>query len=526
MLVVKYSVMKDAHNLPSNIAKLQDMVRLRDEEIDILREQVRSLKHSLFGPKSEALHQDVVRDQVEMFELETAEDLTDETDKGDAEDESSSEPRPKRRGKRLPIPTHLPREEVVHDLTHAEKQCGCGHEKACIGKDSTEVLERRSQYVVKVLSRLKYACKNPDCEAMLLGEPGTVTIAKPFPRMIPKSLAGDSLLAHVVTSKFVDGLPLYRIEKQFKREGLRLSRQTMSRWMQILAEQMEPLWDLLQGQIKAHPYLQMDETTFQVLGEDGRKNQTKSYLWAIRGGPPGQPIILFRYFPTRASDVIREWLADYQGIVQTDGYKGYDFLDGEDGISHAACWVHARRKFVQVVKAAGKKGKKGRAGRILKVLRDIYRLEAAYQGKPFDEIAAMRGRELKPKLNDLHEVLQDLQGKTPPSGLLGKAVSYTLKQWPRLQVFLDHGEMKPDTNDVENAIRPFVVGRKGWLFAGSPGGAKASAILYSMMETAKANGWNPTAWLQHVFEHLPKAETVEDRLPLLPNQKPPLAESA
>lgn len=277
--------------------------------------------------------------------------------------------------------------------------------------------------------------------------------------------------------------------------------------------------------VKSHSYLQMDETTFQVLSESGRKNQTKSYLWAIRGGPPDRPIVLFRYFPTRASTVIREWLADYKGIVQTDGYKGYDFLDHREGILHAACWVHARRKFTKVIQAGGKRGKPGRAGRIIKILKGIYRLETAYQGQPKDAIAAMRHKQVKPKLDALHQLLTDLNGKTPPRGLLGKAVTYTLKQRPRLQVFLDHGEMRPDTNLVENAIRPFVLGRKAWLFAGSPEGAQASAVLYSMVETAKANGWNPIQWLQHVFKHLPKAQSDEDYLALLPNQAPPALDS-
>lgn len=226
--------MTNAASLPENIATLQDMVRLRDEEIDILREQVRSLKHSLFGPKSEVLHQDLIQDQGSLFELDPVEDLDSNEDEGEEGEARPAKRRPKRRGKRLPIPAHLPREEVIHDLDEAEKQCGCGQQKNCIGKDSVEVLERRSQYVVSVQSRLKYACAYPDCEATLIGKEGMVSIAPPFQRMIPKSLAGDSLLAHVTAAKFVDGLPLYRLEKQFQREGLRLSRQTMSRWMRFI----------------------------------------------------------------------------------------------------------------------------------------------------------------------------------------------------------------------------------------------------------------------------------------------------
>lgn len=421
-----------------------------------------------------------------------------------------------------PLPAGLPRVEVIQDISEAEKRCRCGHQKTYMGKDSIEILERQPRpYYVKVQSRLKYACKNPDCEAVLLGEPGTVTMAAPFPRMIPKSRAGHSLLCHVVTEKYVNGMPLYRIEKQFGRDGLGISRQVMSHRMLTVGEKMEKLWQALLNRVRAHPYLQMDETPFQVLSEEGRKNQTKSYLWVIRGGPPDQPIVLYRYAPTRSSDVVRAWLADYKGIVQTDGYKGYDFLDQESGITHAACWVHARRKFVNVVHAAGKKGKRGRAGRIVKVIRDMYRIESDYRDQPGVDMTAVRQKQTKPILEGLHKDLLDLQKKAPPKGLLGQAVAYTLKLWPRLQVFLDHDEVKPDTNDVENAIRPFVVGRKAWLFAGSPNGAKASAIIYSMVETAKANGWNPTDWLLHVFDHLPLAESSADFAALLPTKRPP-----
>ena len=508
--------------LPEDVTVLKDMVRHRDEEIGHLREQVRSLKHHLFGPKSEVLREPEDGAQASLFELDGAD--VEEPEKGHEEDHADAPAKhPHRARGRRKLPEFLAREEIVHDLPESEKRCACGQEKACIGRLTTEVLERIPvQLTVKVHHRLKYACQNAACDTVLEGKSSAVCIAEAPARMIPQSMAGHSLLAHVVSGKFVDGLPLYRIEQQMKREGLLLPRHTMSRWMRQLAERMSSLWETLLEAIKAYPYVQADETPFQVLNEQGRKNQTKSYLWAMRGGPPDRPIILFRYHPTRASEVIRDWLADYQGVVQTDGYAGYDFLDHQKGITHAGCWVHTRRKFVAVSKAGGKTGKQGRAGRVLKIIKRIYQIESELRDSAasVEQVVAVRRERTQPLLDTLHEQLKDLRLKTPPKGYLGQAVAYALTQWPRLQVFLDHGEMKPDTNDVENAIRPFVVGRKAWLFAGSPAGAEASALLYSLVETAKANGWNPTRWLEHVFDHLPNAKTKADLEALLPTNTP------
>lgn len=511
--------------LPKDVSALQDMVRHRDEEIGHLREQIRSLKHHLFGPKSEVLRGPEDGLQSSLFALDEDEAGELEKEEEHEEDSLGSQAKAPRRSRgRRKLPEFLPREEIVHDLPEREKLCACGHKKTCIGRLTTEVLERIPvQLIVKAHHRLKYVCQHPECEVALTGEADTVHIAAAPARMIPQSMAGHSLLAHVVGAKFVDGLPLYRIEQQMKREGLSLPRHTMSRWMRQVADRMAPLWEHLLEEVKAHPYVQVDETPFQVLNEQGRKNQTKSYLWAMRGGPSDRPIILFRYHPTRASEVIRDWLADYQGVVQTDGYVGYDFLDDQKGIIHAGCWVHARRKFVAVTKAGGKGGKPGRAGRILKVIKSMYRIESELRdsGASAEEVVAARQKRTKPLLEALFSQLKDLRLKTPPNGLLGEAVAYALNQWPRLQVFCGHGMVKPDTNDVENAIRPFVVGRKAWLFAGSPAGAEASALLYSLVETAKANGWNPTRWLNHVFDHLPTAKSKADLEVLLPTNPPP-----
>ena len=275
--------------------------------------------------------------------------------------------------------------------------------------------------------------------------------------------------------------------------------------------------------VKKHPYLQIDETTVQVLSEPGRKNTSTSYMWVIRGGPPDRPIVLYKYHPSRAAHVARDLLEGFTGVVQTDGYEGYSFMDQENsGFIHAGCLVHARRKFTAIVKAAGKQRKKGYTDKVLALFTKLYRIERLAKDEDLDiqALVERRQRDSKPLMDQLHRLLLELHGRTPPAGMLGAAVAYTLKQWPKLGVFLDNGMIKLDTNDVENAIRPFVCGRKAWMFSGHPAGAEASAILYSLVETAKASGWDPYRWMVHVFDRLPAASSEDEIRALLPNRLP------
>ncbi len=460
-------------------------IAARDVEISMLQEQVRSLKHYLFGNKSEKLHADVASKQPSLFELEEAEVPEEEKEPEEPEKKDVTKPKKPRGRKRLP--EWLPREQVIHDLPQEEKVCKCGCQKTQFGEDKSEVLERipAKCYVVEHI-RLKYACQNPDCEVAMVGQ-GTISIAPPPARMIPKSLAGHSLLAQILTSKFVDWLPFYRVEKQLRRENVGIPRQSMCRWAVKVAELMEPMWSLLLKDAKDYPYLQIDETTLQVMREPDRKNTSKSYMWVIRGGPPDRPIVIYKYHPTRAGQVAKDLLEGFKGIVQTDGYEGYSFLDHpKSDYVHAGCLVHVRRKFAAIVKAAGKKRKKGYADKVLVMFKALYKIESDITDAGFGALKRLEIRQEQSKLimEDLHKLLLEIHDKVPPRSMLGSATSYALKQWPKLLIFLENGMIKLDTNDVENAIRPFVVGRKGWMFAGHPKGAEASAILYSMVETA------------------------------------------
>jgi len=261
--------------------------------------------------------------------------------------------------------------------------------------------------------------------------------------------------------------------------------------------------------------------------EEGRKNQTKSYLWAIRGGPPDKQIVLFQYHPTRSGQFAREWLDGFRGYVQTDGYAGYDFLDKTEGIVHLGCMAHVHRKFADICKISGNGARAGLAFTGLRKVNRLYRIERDMRKQELgaEAIKAKREKEARPLLEDLKDWLIEHSTKVPPKSLLGKAIDYTLKQFARLENYLAEGYLRIDNNRIENDIRPFVLGRKNWLFAGKPEGAKASATIYSLLETAKANGWEPYAYLTFLFRNLPLAKKQEDWQCLLPTNGPQTATS-
>jgi transposase len=278
----------------------------------------------------------------------------------------------------------------------------------------------------------------------------------------------------------------------------------------------EILLMMMEDEIIKGPMINMDETTVQVL-QGPRKS--KSYMWVFKGGSPDKPIILFQYHPTRSGDVAAAFLKNYKGIVQTDGYKGYNFLDDKKDILHVGCWVHARRKFKEVTKAAGnKKGASGNAGTALNYISRLYKIEkeARLQKLSAEQLYDQRQSLSVPILEEFKTWLDARVEKVPPKSLLGRAIHYTLNEWPRLIRYTKDGIIRPDNNAVENAIRPFVVGRKNWLFSNTPQGAHASAAIYSLIETARANSLEPYWYLKYLFEYLPGAMDDDDLNALLP----------
>ena len=482
------------------------------EEIRLLKEQIKVLTAKLYGRKSEKRP----LDDKQLLLFEEFEDQTVITD----DDDTVLVPSHKRtkRG-RKPLPENLPRIEIIHDIPEEDKLCECGCKKSCCGREESEQLDITPP-VIKVYKhvRLKYACKS--CEGTESNKP-TVMIAPPPVQLIPKSYATSGLLAHIITNKYVDALPFYRQEKILARSQIYIPRSTMCNWTVKVAEKCKPLIKLFHEEILAGPLIGADETTVQVHKESGKKNTTKSYIWVFRGGNPKAPCILYQYHPGRAGSVAKEFLKRYTGYVQTDGYPGYNFLDTQKNIDHIGCWAHARRKFFEAsvaVQKVKKEKSKSTADDALKFISMIYGIEEEIHkgGLIGKDIVTLRKLATKPVLKDFKEWLNEHSLTTVPSSYLGKALAYTQKMWPRLINFIDLDVATPDNNLVENAIRPFVIGRKNWLFSDSPQGAHANATLYSLIETAKANKLEPYMYLKFIFAKLPLVKSQQDYRDILP----------
>lgn len=491
------------------------IIEQRDAEIEILREQINHLYNKLFGKKSEKGCIPSQGEQLPLFDMPEPDPGAEADD--DSDDKTIISPHDRKKPGRRKLPKQLPRIEVIHDIPEKDKRCGCGHGLSQIGSETSEKLDIIPA-IIRVIRhiRLKYACKH--CEGVQTDGP-TVKIA-PLPRqIINKGIVSAGLLSHIVIAKFCDALPFYRQEKQFERLGVSLPRATMSNNAMKAADKCQPLIELLESKMRAGPLINIDETSLQVLKEPSRKADTKSYMWVRRGGESGKPVCLFNYAMSRSGAVAKELLADYSGVVQSDGYVAYAYLDSKDiPVHHVGCWAHARRKFFDTQKAGGKKKKPGSADVALKYIGNLYQVEkeAKKRNLSAEEIVELRHEYSEPILDSFHKWLLKKHKHVTPKSLLGKAVTYCLNQWHRLAEYTKHGEVTPDNNLAENAIRPFVIGRKNWLFAGSPKGAEASATLYSLVETAKANKLDPYKYLRFIFEKLPFAEVQEDYQLLLP----------
>jgi transposase len=292
----------------------------------------------------------------------------------------------------------------------------------------------------------------------------------------------------------------------------------MSSWALQAAEKCEPLIELCLAKLREGDVINMDETPVQVLKEPGRKDTSKSYMWVACGGHDKKRIVLFHYAPSRAGAVATAMLGEFKGFLQTDGYAGYTAIGEHPDITHVGCLVHVRRKFKDAFKAGSKKKKKGTASTVVDLIGKVYHHESQARKGHFspEAIMVMREEKVKPLLDKIKTLLEESVDAVPPTSLLGKAISYSLGQWARIEAYLQDPRLTPDNNIAENAIRPFAVGRKNWLFSGSPRGAKASATLYSLIETAKANGLDPFEYLSRVFECLPHVAGGEDLQALLP----------
>ena len=482
-------------------------ISTHQQRIAILEEYLRLQRHRQFGSRSEK-----APGQAELFD--EAELLTEE-DALPAEEEAVSEKSPsksaqKPRG-RKPLPAELPRIRIEHDLTEAEKVCPCGCQRTQIGEEISEQLDiipAKVQVLVHV--RKKYACKH--CEE-------GIQLAPLPPQPIPKSNASAGLLAHIVIAKYQDALPLYRQEQILKRSGIELGRNTLAGWIIKCGGLVQPLINLLNDHCLSGDIIQGDETPVQVLKEPDKSPQSRSYMWVRRGGLPDQKVVLYDYASSRSGRVAEQLFDGFRGYLQTDDYAGYHALGRAASITPLGCWAHARRKFVEAQKVATPKDKKPKAGKAdmaLSYMGKLYGIERKIKDEPPEVRYQIRQQESRPLLEQLRIWLDKTLHGVLPKGVLGKALGYLDKNWNKLTVYIEDGRLSIDNNAAENAIRPFVIGRKNGLFSDTSKGAKASAALYSLIETAKANGLEPYAYLRHIFKELPAAQSLEDVEALLP----------
>lgn len=508
----------DVTSLPNDVEKLKSYIvetissisETYETKIRYYQEQLRIANARYFGRTSEKIPEAALGQRTLFDEAEV---VTREAVQSDAPNTVRVDGYVRNKVGRKPLPADLPREEKIIDLPEEEKIHSCGKTMVCIGEEVSEKLCVIPQKMfVEKTRRKKYACP---CEGADTVNDSAVRIAPMPAEILPKSQASASLLAYIITSKFCDALPLYRLESIFSRAGVDIPRQNMSFWIMSLYDRISPLRNAMLTDIRGGPLIGIDETPVQVMKEPGRKNTTKSYMWVACGTPQGKRVVLYTYAPTRSAATAVEILGDFHGTVQCDGFSAYNVLLKNDNTVRAGCWAHVRRKFVDAKKAAPKESL---ADEMISMIGELYGIEqeAIERGCAGEELRVFREERSLPIIIRIRAWLDEKSIIVTPSSTLGKAIRYALNEWNTLTVYLHNGHVRIDNNHVENAIRPFVLGRKNWLFSGSPHGAHASALFYSLIETAKANGLEPHAYLSHLFDRLPYVATNDELCALLP----------
>lgn len=504
--------MNNAHTNPAN---RDDIITLSRAEYDALlaqnaeltnqvkwlMEQMRLARHKEYGPSSEKSkydHEDLFNEPEATADMRFPEpELT----------EIQLHYRKKAKESKERMPADLPVERVEHFLPEEEQSCPeCSSALHILGKDIRRELKLipAKAVIVEHVSYV-YACR--DCEKKACGVPIVkAAVDKP---VIKGSFASPEAVAHIMTQKFANGMPLYRQEQDLQRSGILLSRQTMSNWLLACSESwLEPVYQAMREMLCGQCVLHADESVLQVLHEPGKTAQSHSYMWLYRtGGDATMPIVLYDYQPDRKAKRPLDFLQGFSGYLHTDGYAGYHSLP--DNITVVGCWAHARRKFDEALKAVPEKDRAGSGShrakrycdRLFDIERQLAQCTAAERIQKRQELA-------KPVLDEFLSYLQS--AKAAPKSGFGRAVHYTIEQWKYLERYLLDGRLEISNNRAERSIKPFVIGRKNFLFANTPRGAKASAIIYSLVETAKENGLNPYSYLTYIFKNAPNWDIHHD----------------
>jgi transposase len=490
------------------IARLAGIIRaqdstLRSQEIKIqaLIQEVAYLRRMRYGVKNEAMSPE----QRSLFEDDVIQDIA----AVEAELELPATPaKPRSRAGRQALPEHLKRIDVRHEPDSCTC-AACQSDLVKIGEDISEQLDiEPARFFVIRHIRPQYACRH--CE--------TITAAPVAPAVIDGSLAAPGLLTWVATSKYLDHLPLYRLEQIAARQQVNLSRSTMSEWIGRMGFALQPLADRLMEMLKQRQVLHADETPVKQL-DPGAGKTKRAYLWSYRSNDldEGPPIVVFDYQCSRAGQHARDFLQGWQGSLMVDDYGGYKKLfaaDAQFAVTELGCWAHARRKFFDLQVS----GTHSSAEEALRRIGKLYAVEEQAREMDHAARAEYRRQNSLPILSDMHEWLIRLRIATADGSGLARAIDYSLNRWPSLIRYAQTGNLPIDNNPVENAIRPIALGKKNWLFAGSERAGKRAAAIQSLFATAKLNGIEPAAWLKDTLEKLPvwTMRRIDELLPINP----------
>lgn len=484
------------------IESQSSVISAQRRRIEVLEEYLRLERARHYGRSSEKNP-----DQGQIFD--EAELMTCDTGEAEVVENSASADKPKGKGGRKGLSKSLPRHQVHLDLSDEEK-VGAIDTFYTVVKEELDIEPAKARVIEYLQEKAVFA----------EGDKRSIKAATLPRHPLGKCIASASLLAFVIVSKYCDGLPLYRLENILKRYGGEITRTSMANWVIRLSLQVQPLINLMRDHQLAYDYLHADETRIKVLKEPGRSSTSDKWIWVSRGGPPDSPVTLFDYDPSRGREVPNRLYEGFKGYFQCDGYAGYDALCKQSGLTRLGCMDHARRKFTDAKKAVvvGKRmnGKVAKYDIALSKISKLYAVETRIKDLAAAEKYRIRQQASLPLLDDLKAWLDINIGKVAKDGKTHIAMQYMLNQWPTLITYCDDGRLNISNVLAENAIRPFVIGRKAWLFADTPNGATASASWYSLVETAKANGLEPYHYLKEVIRRLPYADTLEALEALLP----------
>lgn len=462
----------------------------------LLQEKIQCLMKKLFGRSSEKLSPDQLELELEeLRELQEALELA-ETKAELIEEEQMPSSRGKRKGLDARIPKNLPTEILIIDPDEVIANPDLYKKIGEVRTSKLDVTPMRFFQTITVRNKYKK-----------LGDRSVAPLIAPAPKqLIENSYASVGLLLHIILGKYCDHLPLYRQEQIFKqRFGVEISRKTMGGWMYLVAQWLSLIYESLRNEIRASGYIQADETFIKY--QDPKKDYCPNgYLWAYHS--PGKGV-LFEWYPSRAADCLDPMLKGYKGLLQSDGYVGYtSWLNKKKNrvekaaIIHAACWAHARRKFVEVPNHPV-------AQDIVKHIAKLYRIETKLRKNPELDRAAYRQEHATLHLEQIKKILDQEKPRQLPQSNFGKAINYTLERWDSLNLYLDHERLEIDNNLVENAIRPTAIGKKNFLFFGSPESGQTSAVIYSLIETCRKLDINPADYLRETLEALPSMKQSE-----------------